>query len=102
MVGNPTLHNPTTLTIPARRRAEIANVAREFGVPIAKDDAYGFIPDHGEPPFAAISPDLTWHIAGLAKCIGAGLRVAYVVAANARAAWPFVAAANVMASPIAD
>lgn len=100
---NPTLHNPTTLTIPAARRAEIASVAREFGVPIIEDDAYGFIPDHGEPPFAAIAPDLTWHVAGLAKCIGAGLRVAYVVAPDARSAWPFMAAmaaANVMASPI--
>ena len=45
---NPTLHNPTTLTIPASRRAEIARVAREFGVPIVEDDAYGFVPDHGE------------------------------------------------------
>ncbi|WP_427026209.1 PLP-dependent aminotransferase family protein (plasmid) [Aureimonas ureilytica] len=100
---NPTLHNPTTLTIPASRRAEIARVAREFGVPIVEDDAYGFVPDHGEPPFAAVAPDLTWHIAGLAKCIGAGLRVAYVVAPDARSAWPFVAAmaaANVMASPV--
>lgn len=100
---NPTLQNPTTLTIPARRRAEIAGVAREFGVPIIEDDAYGFIPNHGEPPFAAIAPDLAWHVAGLAKCIGAGLRVAYVVAPDARSAWPFVAAmaaANVMASPV--
>lgn len=100
---NPTLHNPTTLTIPAARRAEIVGVAREFGIAILEDDAYGFIPDHGEPPFAAIAPDLTWHIAGLAKCIGAGLRVAYVIAPDARSAWPFVAAmaaANVMASPV--
>ena len=100
---NPTLHNPTTLTVPAARRAEIARVAREYGVPIVEDDAYGFVPDHGEPPFAAVAPDLTWHIAGLAKCIGAGLRVAYVVAPDARSAWPFVAAmaaANVMASPV--
>jgi DNA-binding transcriptional MocR family regulator len=100
---NPTLHNPTTLTVPAARRAAIANVAREFGVSIVEDDAYGFIPDHGEPPFAAIAPDLTWHVAGLAKCIGAGLRVAYVVAPDARSAWPFMAAmaaANVMASPM--
>jgi DNA-binding transcriptional MocR family regulator len=100
---NPTLQNPTTLTVPEARRVAIAAVAREHGVPIVEDDAYGFIPDHGEPPFAAIAPDLTWHVAGLAKCIGAGLRTAYVVAPSAKAAWPFVAAmsaANVMASPI--
>ncbi len=100
---NPTLQNPTTLTMSAERRKAVAAVARRFGVPIVEDDAYGFIPARGEPPLAAIAPDLTWHIAGLAKCIGAGLRAAYVVAPDARAGWPFAAAlraANVMASPL--
>ena len=99
---NPTLQNPTTLTVPAGRRGEIAAVARRFKVPIVEDDAYGFIPLHGPAPFAAIAPDITWHIAGLAKCIGAGIRAAYVVAPDARSAWPFAAAvrtATVMASP---
>ena len=100
---NPTLQNPTTLTIPAARRAAIAAVARRHRVPIIEDDAYGFIPAHGPPPLASIAPDITWHIAGLAKCIGAGLRAAYVVVPDARSGWPFAAAlraANVMASPL--
>ena len=100
---NPTLHNPTTLTVPERRRTEIAAIARRYGVPIVEDDAYGFIPQHGPAPFAAIAPDVTWHVAGLAKCIGAGLRAAYVVVPTAKMAWPFAAAmraANVMASPL--
>ncbi len=100
---NPTLQNPTTLTIPEPRRAAIVAVARRFNLKIVEDDAYGFIPAHGLPPFAAIAPDLTWHVAGLAKCIGAGLRAAYVIAPEARAGWPFAAAlraANVMASPL--
>ena len=100
---NPTLQNPTTLTIPEERRKAIAAVARRYRVPIIEDDAYGFIPSRGAHPLAAIAPDLTWHIAGLAKCIGAGLRAAYVVAPDARSGWPFAAAlraANVMASPL--
>ena len=100
---NPTLQNPTTLTISEERRKAIAAVARRYGVPIIEDDAYGFIPSRGAHPLAAIAPDLTWHIAGLAKCIGAGLRAAYVVAPDARSGWPFAAAlraANVMASPL--
>lgn len=100
---NPTLQNPTTLTIPEARRDTIVAVARRYRVPIVEDDAYGFIPAHGPPALAAIAPDLTWHVAGLAKCIGAGLRAAYVIAPNARAGWPFAAAlraANVMASPL--
>jgi DNA-binding transcriptional MocR family regulator len=100
---NPTLQNPTTLTVSARRRVEIAEVARRYRVPIIEDDAYGFIPLHGPAPFAAIAPDITWHVAGLAKCIGAGVRSAYVVAPDVRSGWPFAAAvraATVMASPI--
>ncbi len=100
---NPTLHNPTNLTMPERRRNEIAIICRRYGLAIVEDDAYGFIPPHGPAPFAAFAPDITWHVAGLSKCIGAGLRVAYVVAPSARAGWPFTAAmraANVMASPL--
>ena len=99
---NPTLQNPTTLTISDPRRRDIADTARHFGLPIVEDDAYGFIPAHGHAPFASIAPDLTWHVAGLAKCIGAGLRAAYVVVPDTRSTWPFAAAlraATVMASP---
>ena len=102
---NPTLQNPTTLTIPTARRREIAAIAARHQLPILEDDAYGFIPAprSGPPPFAAIAPEVTWHIAGLAKCIGAGLRTAYVIAPSTRAGLSFAAslrAATVMASPL--
>ena len=100
---NPTLHNPTTLTIPVQRREEICAVARKFRLPIIEDDAYGFIPLHAPPPLASMAPDLTWHIGGLAKCIGAGLRLAFVAAPDTKSAWPFAAAMranSVMASPL--
>lgn len=100
---NPTLQNPTTLTIPEARRLEITAVARRHRLPIIEDDAYGFIPQDSPHPFAALAPDLTWHIAGLAKCLGAGLRVAYVIAPDAKSSWPvatIVRAATIMASPL--
>jgi len=100
---NPTLQNPMTITIPERRRQQICAIARRLHVPIVEDDAYGFIPAHGPAPLAAIAPDICWHIAGLAKCIGAGLRLAYVVAPDARAAWSFSSAMRaiaVMSSPL--
>lgn len=100
---NPTLQNPTTLTIPPARRMAIAEVARQFKLPIIEDDAYGFLPVHGPAPFAALVPELTWHVAGLAKCFGAGLRTAYVVTPDAKSGWPFAAAmraSTVMASPL--
>jgi DNA-binding transcriptional MocR family regulator len=101
---NPTLQNPTTITIPERRRAAICSIARRYDVPIVEDDAYGFIPTHGPAPLAAMASDICWHIAGLAKCIGAGLRLAYVVAPDARSGWSFnsaMRALTVMASPVA-
>jgi DNA-binding transcriptional MocR family regulator len=100
---NPTLQNPTTITIPQTRREEICAVARRYHVPIVEDDAYGFIPVHGPAPLAAMAPDLVWHIGGLAKCIGAGLRLAFVAAPDTRQTWPFIGAmraSNVMASPL--
>lgn len=100
---NPTLQNPTTLTMSEPRREAITAIARRWRVPIIEDDAYGFIPHHAPAPLATVAPDITWYIAGLAKCMGAGLRVAYVVAPDVRAGWDFAAAvrsATVMASPL--
>lgn len=101
---NPTLQNPLTLTMPATRRQKIAEVACRFGVPVVEDDAYGFVPEGAPPPLATMAPELTWYIGGLAKCIGAGLRLAYVTAPDdSRAIWSFTGAmraGNVMASPL--
>jgi DNA-binding transcriptional MocR family regulator len=100
---NPTLLNPTTHTISKNRRTEIIDIARRFGVAIVEDDPYGFLPIDGPAPFAALAPDITWHVAGLAKCLGAGLRIAYVVAPDVRSGWLFassVRTATVMASPV--
>ena len=100
---NPTLLNPTTHTISEPRRLALTAIARRFGVPIIEDDPYGLLPQDAPPAFAALAPELTWHIAGLAKCLGAGLRVAYVVVPDNRSGWSFAASlrsATVMASPV--
>ena len=72
-------------------------------MPIVEDDPYGLLPEHAPPAFAALAPELTWHISGLAKCLGAGLRVAYVIVPDNRSGWSFAASlrsATVMASPV--
>lgn len=100
---NPTLQNPTTLTITRARREAIVTVARRYDVTIIEDDAYGFVPAKPPPSFYELAPEITYHVAGLAKCLGAGLRLAYVLAPSARAALPLTAvlrASTVMASPI--
>ncbi|MFZ7091463.1 PLP-dependent aminotransferase family protein [Primorskyibacter sp. 2E233] len=100
---NPTLQNPTTLTIPTERRLDISEVLSKHGLPLIEDDAYGFIPAKAPAPIAVSAPDLTWHIGGLAKCIGAGLRLAYTVAPTGRLAYSLgqtLKVQAVMASPI--
>ena len=100
---NPTLANPTTQTIPIERRQEIAAIARSAGVPILEDDPYGLLLDETPAAFASVAPDITWHVATLSKCLGAGLRVAFVVVPDAPSGWDFSAAvrtANVMVSPV--
>ncbi len=99
----PTLHNPTVATMSAARRAAIVAVARRHGAPIVEDDAYGRLPLDAPPPLAALAPDLTWHIAGLAKALSPALRIAYVAAPDARQAARLSAALRAsvgMASPI--
>ncbi|MEX0303273.1 MAG: PLP-dependent aminotransferase family protein, partial [Leisingera sp.] len=74
---NPTLQNPTTRTIPAKRRQEIAAVLQNHDLTLIEDDAYCFV-DNGAPQsISSLIPNLGWHIAGLSKCFGAGLRLAY-------------------------
>ncbi len=100
---NPNLLNPTTMTVSARRREAIIEVARRYNVAIIEDDAYGFIPPRTPPSFYALAPEITYHVSGLAKCLGAGLRVAWLLTPSARAGLPVAAnlrAATGMASPL--
>lgn len=71
---NPTVQNPTIITISQVRRMEIAEVLIHHRLPLIEDDAYGFIPTSAPAPFASLVPNLTWHIGGLAKCLGAADR----------------------------
>lgn len=99
---NPTLQNPTTATLPLARREAIADIARTYSVPIIEDDAYACLPATKSTPLAALAPELTFYIGGFAKILGAGLRIAYLVAPNARYTARISAAMRtlvIMASP---
>jgi DNA-binding transcriptional MocR family regulator len=100
---NPTIQNPSTLTVSARRRKELVAIARRRGLAIVEDDAYGVLPSTPSTPFAQLAPDLTYHVSGFAKCLGPGLRVAYLVAPDARRTAQLAAilrATTIMASPL--
>ncbi|PLZ04080.1 GntR family transcriptional regulator [Burkholderia sp. WAC0059] len=99
---NPTIQNPSTLTLPGRRREALADVALRYSVPIIEDDAYGMLPRETPPTLASLAPELTYYVTGLSKSFGAGLRIAYLRAPTAREARRVAGglrATTVMASP---
>ena len=100
---NPTLLNPTTSTMPEARRLATIAVARAHDVTIIEDDAYGALLRRPLPAFTMLAPDITYYVASLSKCVGAGLRIAYFVAPDQRRLWPvsgILRTASVMASPL--
>lgn len=100
---NPTLCNPTTRTVPLARREAIADVALRHALPIVEDDAYGMLPVDKVPAFARLVPETTWYLTGLAKCLGAGLRIGYLVVpdqSRRRLAVSTLRSATIMASPV--
>ncbi|MCD9148565.1 aminotransferase-like domain-containing protein [Pseudophaeobacter flagellatus] len=100
---NPTLQNPTTQTLSEGRRREIAEVLKRHEMPLIEDDAYRFVARNAPPPLAQSLPDLAWHVAGISKCFGAGLRLAYTTVPQRADMGGFLQALrsiNVMASPL--
>jgi DNA-binding transcriptional MocR family regulator len=81
---NPTLQNPSTLTLTRQRREALADVALRYNVPIIEDEPYGMLPADAPATLAELAPELTYHVTGLSKTLGAGLRVAYLKAPTSR------------------
>lgn len=80
---NPTIHNPTALTVTVERRKAIASVIIGQGVTLIEDDPYGLLPDNYYSPIATFAPGNTWYISTLSKSLTPGLRVAWVVCPEA-------------------
>ncbi|MFF7399808.1 PLP-dependent aminotransferase family protein [Achromobacter sp. NPDC008082] len=76
---NPTLQNPTTHTMSARRRRDLARSASACGARIIEDDPYRLFLDDAPPPMASLAPASVFYIATLAKCLTPGLRTAFVL-----------------------
>lgn len=76
----PTVHNPTGVVMPSARRAEIAAVLAEHGVPVVEDDTYGLFCDDAPSPLCTHVPELGYFLTGTSKTISAGLRIGWVAA----------------------
>lgn len=76
---NPTLQNPTAITMPERRRKELASIAQRCNVRIVEDDPYWLLAEAPPPPVATFAPEQVIYISTLSKCLTPGLRVAFVL-----------------------
>jgi DNA-binding transcriptional MocR family regulator len=80
LVTVPTIHNPTTATIPVARRRDIAGIAAKRDIAIVEDAVNHLLAD--EPPlsFAVLLPQNSYLIAAVSKVVTGGIRVAYLAA----------------------
>jgi DNA-binding transcriptional MocR family regulator len=87
----PAIHNPTTASMTASRRKQVAAVIEKANVVLIEDDAYGQL-DPEQATLASLIPERTYLAASLSKCIAPGLRVSLVAAPDAGAAARLAAA----------
>ncbi|MEO5324225.1 PLP-dependent aminotransferase family protein [Mesorhizobium sp. CC13] len=74
----PTGQNPTVATMPAERRAAIAEIARKYNVLLVEDDLYGALTDDATPLLAEFAPERAFVVGGLSKSVAAGVRGGWV------------------------
>ncbi|MFD7407435.1 PLP-dependent aminotransferase family protein [Streptomyces sp. NPDC059866] len=73
----PTLHNPTSVTMSDQRRRRLARTAADLEIPIVEDRIWSFL--RPEPPLAVHAPRLTHVVDGLSKRVAPGLTVGFLV-----------------------
>ena len=81
----PTLHNPVGCVQSLERRRAVVEVAREFGLVVIEDDAYGYL--HPEPQpgsssiqnYAKLAPERTFYVRGLSKNFAPVVRTGLLV-----------------------
>jgi 2-aminoadipate transaminase len=83
----PTFQNPTGRTVPAARRARLAQIAERHGLWLVEDDPYRELRYDGEPlaPIGAFpgAADRTVTISSLSKVLAPGLRLGWLRAPGA-------------------
>ncbi len=81
---NPTIQNPTTVTMPEARRREILAVATRLDASIIEDDPYWLLETDAPPPLARLAPERVHYVSTLSKCLSPGVRTAFVVSPDAQ------------------
>lgn len=76
----PTVHNPTTATMPEERRRRIAEIIRRNDMTLIEDDAACSALSDRPPPISALIPERSCYITGVAKALSPALRVGFASA----------------------
>jgi 2-aminoadipate transaminase len=82
----PNFQNPSGVTLTLQRRQELLRVARQYGVPIVEDDAYGELRYSGDvlPSLKALDgAEQVIYLASFSKVLSPGLRVSALIAPDA-------------------
>ena len=81
----PNFQNPTGRTMSEARRAAVAQVALDTGLPVIEDNPYGDLWFDSAPPPSLTSrnPDGCVYLGSFSKILAPGLRLGYVVAPKA-------------------
>lgn len=87
----PTLHNPTSATLGARRREAIAEVAARHGLRIVEDDIFARLAPDPPAPVSTLVPERSYYVSSLSKTTAPGLRCGLLVCPEGAAA-PLLAA----------
>jgi DNA-binding transcriptional MocR family regulator len=77
---NPTVHNPTTATMPLARREAIVALARRHDLIVIEDDVYGHLPEQRAPALATLAPERTVYLTSASKSVAPGLRCGMLLA----------------------
>ena len=75
----PNLQNPTSAVMSEERRRQIAEIARTHEIAIIEDDVYGALLPDRPLPIACFAPEISYFATSLAKTLGSGLRVGFLV-----------------------
>ncbi len=79
----PSLHNPSGAVAGLPRRAQVVEVAREFGLTIIEDGAYGFLLEDDRPHYFELAPERSFYVESLSKRVAPGLRTTFLVVPEA-------------------
>ncbi|SEG90060.1 DNA-binding transcriptional regulator, MocR family, contains an aminotransferase domain [Actinacidiphila yanglinensis] len=76
----PTLHNPLSLTMSDRRRADLAEALRRTGTVAVEDAIWAFLRPDAPPPLAAYAPERVVLADSLSKRLAPGLTAGFAIA----------------------